>query len=69
VKVTFHTGFIMDGEICSSVTQDVEMPDDCLPTDIERELKAWSGGKTFTSYDTHVEVLPETPSSEAHAVH
>ena len=69
MKVTFHTGIIMDGDIHTSITQDIEMPDDSLPSDIEAELISWATCRTFVSYDTHVEVLPETPSREIHPVH
>ena len=69
MKVTLRTGIILDGEVHHSIRQDIEMPDDCLPSDIEAELISWATCRTFVSYDTHVEVLPETPSREIHPVH
>lgn len=69
MKVTFRTGLILDGDVQTSVKQEIELPDDCLPTEIEQELEAWARSRTFLSYDAYVDVLPETPEHELHPVH
>lgn len=69
MKVTLRTGIILDGEIYHSITQDIEMPDDSLPSAVEAELSSWVACKTFVSYDIYPDILPETPDHELHPVH
>lgn len=72
MKVTFHAGIVFDGQIDTSITQEVELPDNFLPSDVEAELKSWTKCMTFSSYNIHEDGLPQmpiVPTDETHAVH
>jgi hypothetical protein len=63
---------MFDGQVDTGINQDVEMPDDCLPSDVEVELQSWVRCVTSASYTIHpdiVPVVPEPQSDETHAVH